>query len=604
MKNAQLDLSGDDNEGENIRLDGNESGEGHRREFAERVARLEQEDIKQKIGSKAEDKEIKDRASSASSPRQSSGQAGQAKEEALIDLKDKNREQSTERKLSASRDARIARIKKQIDNLKEVITEFHNSVGPGGAKAKVKTWIGARSKDAPEGVIDLHSDAPLEEQARATQKTSIELDDNLKTMSSDVPERLAPRPRPTKILEFPEGFLWGTASSAYQVEGGIKNDWSVWEKSAKRKMKLMKEKKHVHDYICGDACDSYERYKEDFRLAKKMNNNTIRFGLEWARIQPKRDTWDVHAIKHYREMIKTAKDMGFTTVVTLWHWTLPTWVANVDGWTNKKTIDDFCVYVDLVIKELGADIDYWVVLNEPVMYVFGAYLRAYHPPRKRSLVYAEKALRNLVKAQKRVYLQIHDYYPGAKVGYAAMLNFFEPANPWNPWTQLIAQSLHYYWNARFINKTKDSFDYLGVNYYFHDRIIWYPPFKKNKNVWTDDKGWEIYPKGIYRMLKFANKYNKPIIITENGIADAKDKDRVRYIKEHLRYIHQATLEGANIKGYLYWSLLDNFEWSYGWAPKFGLHEVDRETFARTARPSAQEYGKIAKTNSVEVEVDL
>jgi len=241
--------------------------------------------------------------------------------------------------------------------------------------------------------------------------------------------------------------------------------------------------------------------------------------------------------------------------------------------------------------------------DEPVMYVFGAYLRAYHPPQKRSLVLAEKALNNLVKAQKQVYAQIHNYYPQAKVGYADMLNFFDPANPWNPWTQLIARGLHYYWNARFINKTKGSFDYLGVNYYFHDRIIWHPPFKKNKNVWTDDKDWEIYPKGIYQILKFANKYNKPILITENGIADAKDKDRIRYIKEHLRYVHQATLEGANIKGYLYWSLLDNFEWSYGWAPKFGLHSVDRETFERTPRPSAQEYGKICKENAVEVEVE-
>ncbi|MCK5061241.1 family 1 glycosylhydrolase [Candidatus Parcubacteria bacterium] len=518
MKNPLLDLSKDNNN------DKTQPGKGgfisdHKKEFVQRIKRLERDKAGLKKENGAIDTEIKE-----------------SEKEVLIDLKDNNREQSTERKLSSARDEKISKIKKQMDNLEVAI------------------------------------------------------------------EKEAPKPQPTKCLEFPKGFLWGTASSAYQVEGGIKNDWSIWEKSAKRKMKLIKEKKHVHDFICGDACDSYNRYKEDFRLARKMKNNAIRFGLEWARIQPKRDTWNVYAIKHYREMIKTAKEMGFITVVTLWHWTLPTWIANTDGWTNKKTIEDFKNYVDLVIKELGADIDYWVVLNEPMMYVFGAYLKAYHPPQKRSLVLAEKALKNLVQAQKQAYDQIHEYYPKAQVGYAAMLNYFEPASSWNPWTRLLARGLHHYWNARFINKTRNSFDYMGINYYFHDRIIWRPPFKKNKNIWVSDKGWEIYPKGIYKMLKFVNKYNKPIIITENGLADAEDKNRVKFIKEHLAFIHKAIEDGVDVQGYFHWSLLDNFEWSYGWTPKFGLYKVDRETFKRTPRPSAKEYGEICKTNSVEIEI--
>ncbi|RLC37997.1 glycoside hydrolase family 1 protein, partial [Candidatus Falkowbacteria bacterium] len=163
-----------------------------------------------------------------------------------------------------------------------------------------------------------------------------------------------------------------------------------------------------------------------------------------------------------------------------------------------------------------------------------------------------------------------------------------------------AKFLHYYFNHRFIKKIKNQYDYFGINYYFHDRIVWYPPFKKNKNEWVNDNGWEIYPEGMYHVLKYAAKFNKPIYILENGISDAKDKDREKFIREHLKYVYKTIQEGVNVRGYFHWSLIDNFEWSYGWALKFGLYEVDRKTFARTPRPSAKFYAEICKNNAIEI----
>ena len=141
-------------------------------------------------------------------------------------------------------------------------------------------------------------------------------------------------------------------------------------------------------------------------------------------------------------------------------------------------------------------------------------------------------------------------------------------------------------------------DYVGFSYYFHSRMVWYPPFIKNKNLQTTDNGWEIFPEGIYQDIKYLKKFNKPILILENGLADEKDEKRAEFIKEHLLFIHQAIEEGADIRGYFHWSLLDNFEWSSGYAPKFGLYAVNRSTFVRTPRPSAEVYRDICKNNRI------
>ncbi len=403
---------------------------------------------------------------------------------------------------------------------------------------------------------------------------------------------------PEGVYKFPQDFLWGTSTSAYQVEGGIINDWSRWEVSEKRLAELEKKGKDKNDFICGQAVDHYNRYKDDLDLAVSLNNNAIRLGIEWARVQPQKDTWDVTVINHYRKVLHTAHAKGLKTVVTLWHWTNPIWLVKEDGWENKKVQEYFGEYVDFIIEELGAEVDYWITLNEPLMFIFGGYLRGYHPPAKHNIFKAEIVFRNLVKVHKLAYQKIHQHFPKANVSLTALINYFEPANYLNPLEQIIAKTLHYYFNHRFLIKTKKYLDFIGLDYYFHDRIVWYPPFKKNKDERANDKGWEIYPEGILEVLRYLKSFKKPIFIMENGLADANDRYRANFIKEHLYYIYQAIEEGIDVRGYFHWSLLDNFEWAYGWSPKFGLYAVDRKTFERTERSSAQIYREICRNNKL------
>lgn len=405
-----------------------------------------------------------------------------------------------------------------------------------------------------------------------------------------------------EVLEFPEGFLWGTSTSAYQVEGGITNDWSEWEKSEERIVSLQKKGLNPDDFSCGQACDSYHLYKEDLKCAQDLNTNAIRFGIEWARIEPNKDTWDVREIDHYLDVMKEAKKNGFKVVCTLWHWTNPVWFAQEGGWSNKKSIYYFERYVDLIVKEMGSYVDYWVTLNEPLVHVANGYITGRFPPNKRNIFKADKVFNNLVDAHNKAYDLIHNHYPDSQVSITGLLNYYEPANRWNPIEIGISKIAHYFANHRFLKKIEKKIDYIGFDYYFHDRIVWHPPFKKNKNVEVNDMGWEIFPEGIYHVLKYLHSFKKPIIVLENGIPDAEDSKRVEFIREHIYYVYQAMSEGVDVRGYFYWSLLDNFEWADGFGPKFGLYSVDKNTRTRKMKASAQVYADICKNNGAKWKV--
>jgi len=432
-------------------------------------------------------------------------------------------------------------------------------------------------------------DTRMEAKLKVQQKEINELYHNIKF--SDIPN--GPRE-----YTFPEGFLWGTSTSAYQVEGDIVNDWSLWEKGGKRSLKLMKEGKSPIDYICGQACDSYNRYEEDLDLATSLNTNAVRFGLEWARIQPRRGTWDMAVINHYRNVLKAAKARGLTTAVTLWHWTNPLWFTKKGAWENEKNIDSFKQYVKLAAEEFGSHVDYWITLNEPMVHVFNGYLTAKFPPMKRSPFKAKQVMKNLANAHIGAYNILHRRFPRAKVSITKLRNYYEPANPYNPIEKAIANTYNHFSNKVLLGRIKRHIDYVGFDYYFHDRITWHPPFIKNENKWITDMGWEIYPEGIYNGLKMLSRFGKPIVVMENGLADSDDKLRPQFIKEHLYWVWKAIQEGVKVDGYFYWSLLDNFEWDKGWRPKFGLFEVNRETFERKKRASADVYAEICKGNKL------
>ncbi|MFZ2970322.1 MAG: glycoside hydrolase family 1 protein [Minisyncoccia bacterium] len=392
-----------------------------------------------------------------------------------------------------------------------------------------------------------------------------------------------------KILKFPKGFLWGSAVSSYQVEGGIENsDWSS-------------------EFPAGKACDYYNQYEKYFDLARELNQNVHRLSLEWSRIQPSEDKFDRQAIEHYRKILMALRARNIKTVVTIWHWTLPIWVSEMGGWHNKKTVEYFQQYAEFVAEELDDLVDFWVTINEPMVYITLAYFLGIFPPHKKNeILIMMIVFKNLINGHKKAYTALHDNNKNAKVGIAdncAYADAFDNNSILDRTGAKIWRYLRVHLFYDFIRKYQD---YIGINYYFHDKIKFTPfkyPFLRrgNDNKLVTDVGWEIYPEGIYHVLIQLKKYYLPIYITENGLADAKDERREKFIVDHLYWMHKAITEGADVRGYMHWSLVDNFEWTFAFKPRFGLLEMNYETITPKIRPSALIYAGICKTNELKID---
>lgn len=379
-------------------------------------------------------------------------------------------------------------------------------------------------------------------------------------------------------LKFPRDFLWGNAVSAYQVEGGIENaDWS----------KI---------FPAGSACNHYHLYEQDFDWLVKLNQNAFRFSLEWSRVEPEEGQFDLKEIGHYREYLLALKNRGMKTMVTLHHFTNPLWLTEMGGWANKKVVFYFSRFAKRMFEEYADLIDFWITINEPLIHSALGYLQGRWPPQKRNPILFLKVIKNQIKAHQQVYEDFHHSTRTVLVGIAKNNQFFEPASDFSL-NKVPCRLADYLWNRHFLNKTKNHLDFIGLNYYFHNKIVF--PFKiRNDNKLVSDLGWEIYPQGIYQVLKQLKKYGLPIYITENGIADKQDKRRKDFIKDHLYWTHRAIKEGADVRGYFHWSLMDNLEWDLGFEPRFGLLEINYQTLERKPRPSAFYYAKICKDNGL------
>lgn len=414
-------------------------------------------------------------------------------------------------------------------------------------------------------------------------------------------------------LVFPKGFLWGASTSAHQVEGGNHNDWSKWEKENAGWLATKAERRswpdHIlksypnplqeENYISGRACDHYNRYKEDFGIAKSLGHNVHRFSIEWSRIEPEEGKFNEEAILHYRDVLKELRERGMEPFVTLWHWTNPVWMSERGGPENEDFPLYFERYVKTVVHRLDDLVTFWITLNEPTSVLQNSYLKGAWPPGKMNPLTYLRVFKNLVEAHKKAYEIIHRIDKLAKVGCANILIFLEPYDPASKFDQWIFEKVKYYSNERFLELTPGTHDFLAVQYYFHDKIA-FPLRRKNENKIVSDMGWEIYPQGIYHVLKDLEQYELPIYITENGVADLRDHLREDFIREHLFWIHRAIRDGIDVRGYFYWSLLDNFEWDKGFWPRFGLVGINYKTLERRIRPSAEFYTKIAKTNILEI----
>ena len=413
-------------------------------------------------------------------------------------------------------------------------------------------------------------------------------------------------------LEFPKGFLWGAATSAHQVEGDNHNDWSEWEKSPARVAELKQQGKDPADFISGKACDSYNRYAEDFDIAKELGHNVHRFSIEWSRIEPEEGKFDEEAIEHYKSLIDALRERGIEPMVTLWHFTNPVWFAEKGGFLSQKSPEYFTRYVKYVVGKMKNRVGLWITFNEATsVYAGMAYLMGNWPSQDRSILRFLKVQNNFIKAHTLAYCEIKKIYADVSQNQATSLDTSHNIKVGSVenigyivgprWLNIIGirAAVNYFRNIRFWSKTIPHQDFLGLNYYTLKRLPGSLSVMPPQDL-AVEMNWEIYPEGIYRALIEIDKFKKPIYVTENGIADRTDLKRQKFIKEHLRWVHKAISEGIDMRGYMYWSLLDNFEWAEGFLPRFGLVEVDYKTFKRTIRPSAYEYAKICKDNALEI----
>lgn len=386
--------------------------------------------------------------------------------------------------------------------------------------------------------------------------------------------------------KFPENFLWGASTSSYQIEGNNSNsDWWKWEQLGKTKEKS------------GQACDYWNRYSKDHELLEELGAGGFRLSLEWSRVEPEEGKFSCDAIARYREMLEDLRRRNIKAVVTFWHWTSPIWFQKKYGLHKKESVEIFSRYGKKIVDELGDLIDIAVVLNEPMMPLVFGYLNGKFPPGSRNIFKYLQAFLNLSAAYKIIYKYSKQKFPRVPAGITQLYNFFEPKNSCNPVSRLSVYLAKKFWNNSFLKRIRNHMDYIGLDYYFHNRINYF--FRNNENKKITDMGWEIYPSGIYHvLLELKEKYNLPIYILENGLADAKDKYRTEFIKDHLRYVLQAMEKGADVRGYFHWSLLDNFEWLHGYGPRFGLVEVYFETLERKPRGSFYAYKDIIKRNGL------
>ncbi|MDO8515801.1 MAG: glycoside hydrolase family 1 protein [bacterium] len=422
--------------------------------------------------------------------------------------------------------------------------------------------------------------------------------------------------------KFPESFYFGASTSAHQVEGANRNDWTEWEHANARRLAQIArvstgntKRSAISDrhafarnltsgianplnpknYISGLASDHYRRFNEDFDIAKSLGHNAHRFSIEWSRIEPEEGKWSERELAHYKEVIRALRARNLEPFVTLWHFTLPIWLAEKGGVLNPRFPYYFNRYAQKVAHALGADVHFWLTINEPEIYALNAYGRGSWPPGKEGLANYYRALTQMIGAHHKAYRTIRKHSLLSKVGVACNLSYFESAG--GPVNAVIKRAAEELWNFHFLSRTTKSLDFIGLNYYFRNRVNY--GLNKNPHHRVSDMGWDLHPEGIRPVLQGLAHFKKPIYVTENGLADAEDTHRPWFIEKTLHAIAEAMYhDNVDVRGYFYWSLLDNFEWDKGFWPRFGLVEVDYETFARKVRPSAETYKKIIKNGLV------
>jgi beta-glucosidase len=452
-----------------------------------------------------------------------------------------------------------------------------------------------------------------------------------------------------KPAQYPPGFLWGAATAAYQVEGAAREDGrgeSIWDRFARTPGKVL-------NGDTGDvACDSYHRYPEDIALLRQLNLKSYRFSIAWPRIQADgRGAANPKGLDYYKRLVDATLAAGIRPLATLYHWDLPQALEDTGGWPNRDTASRFADYADLVVRALGDRVTHWCILNEPKTFSsVGYWYGAHAPGRKEPLAFLRSThVMNLAQGEAARAIKAND--AKAQIGSALDVAPMYPATD-SPEDAAAAERWHRFQNLWFLHpalhgrypdgtiddarlaelldfrpgdeqRVRADFDYVGLNYYTAVLVKAAPqgngiPGLDTESLWATmhgdhpktDIGWVVYPQGftdsLTRMAKETGRL--PIEITENGAADntgpgpdgrIRDTPRIDYLRGHLRAMSRAIEAGVPVRAYHAWSLIDNFEWAYGYSQRFGLVHVDfADGQRRTIKDSGRWYAEVAAANRV------
>jgi beta-glucosidase len=408
--------------------------------------------------------------------------------------------------------------------------------------------------------------------------------------------------------------LFGVAVSHYQVEGDDPCDWTDWEAAGRTK-----------GGPCGRAAGAWQRYEEDAALAAGLGANAFRFSVSWSRVEPKRGLFDEVALGRYRRFVERLVLLGLEPVVTLHHYTHPRWFHEETPWTAPSSVDAFARFARKTARALAPHVRLFIPFNEPLVLLLGGFLDGQIPPGLADPGAAARALDHLLAAHAEAAAVLREEAPSAAVGVAHNMMDFAPDRPGHPLDALLARHARRLYNTAFLeafatgrwnlwippltrfkgrrDELPGSLDFVGVNYYSRlhvrfpaaTRVLTGFSYRDRKGRGLTDNGWEIAPESFGALLGDAGRLGLPILVTENGLADAADALRPEFLRSHLAALAAAEAAGVPIGGYLHWSLVDNFEWLDGYGPKFGLYAVDPDTLERRARPSAAVFRALGKS---------
>lgn len=399
----------------------------------------------------------------------------------------------------------------------------------------------------------------------------------------------------TSFGPVPQGWVWGAATAAHQIEGGnVNNDWWEFEHTPGSGT----------TESSGDACDSWHRWLEDLQLVQRLGLDAYRFSLEWSRIEPADGEFSLAALEHYRQMLVAAHEMGLRTSVTLHHFTTPLWAARDGSWTDARIVDRFARYADIVVQHLGDHIDMAATINEPnVVGASGYFDGAFPPAIKGDMAAFEAATEHLVAAHVRAREVLRagpgDFPVGLTIALPDVVlhpdgDIAGEGLRFDAWPQGAVDTSHPWMRVGdYLEAARDD-DYVGVQTYFEMHLgADGAPLEVPADWRLTQVGWTFTPEALGQAARHAAAATgRPVVVTENGVAVEDDALRIEYYSRSLASLRAAMDDGVDVRGFFAWSLLDNFEWAEGYRPTFGLVEVDPVTFARTPKPSAQWYADL------------